>query len=367
MSEPIRNQYTPDHVSIPGETLLEVLETRGMSQAELAERTGRPKKTINEIIKGKAAITPETALQLELVLGIPASFWNSREQHYREAIARERGRQHLESDSEWLEEIPYRAMVSRRWIPETRDKAQLVQEILKFFGVASRASWEGIWKGAQAEFRHSKTFKSEPGAMAAWLRKGELAAQEVVCSPYDSARFKEILVSVRKMTCELPRNFPSVVTRKCATAGVRVVFLPELPGTRVSGATRWLGQMNPLIQLSLRYRTDDHLWFTFFHEAGHILLHGKREAFIEGDEQDQSQKELEADTFARDWLIPEKDYRSFRRLGARSCAAIGRFAYQLGIAPGIVVGRLQHDGVLPPTHCNNLKKPVDWCLDDETY
>lgn len=87
MSNAIQNQYTPDYVSPSGETLQEILEEHGMSQAELAERTGRLKKTINEIINGKAAITPETALQLERVLGIPASFWNNRERQYREALA----------------------------------------------------------------------------------------------------------------------------------------------------------------------------------------------------------------------------------------------------------------------------------------
>jgi HTH-type transcriptional regulator/antitoxin HigA len=365
MTEAIRNQYTPDYVSMPGETLQEVLELRGMSQAELAERTGRPKKTINEIIKGKAAITPETALQLELVLGIPASFWNSREQHYREALARERGREHLEAVGDWLKDIPYRAMVSRGWIPEKREKSQQIQEVLRFFGVATPASWDEVWRGAQAEFRRSKAFKSEPGATAAWLRKGELAAQRIQCPQYDAARFKEVLRSIRAMTHDLPRTFPSVVIRECSAAGVRAVFLPELPGTRVSGATRWLNQTSPLIQLSLRYRTDDHLWFTFFHEAGHILLHGKRDAFLEGDEQEQNEKELEADSFAREWLIPEKQYRAFRRLGACSCAAISRFAYQLGIAPGIVVGRLQHDDVLPPTHCNDLKRRVDWYFEGD--
>ena len=348
---------------MPGETLQEVLELRGMSQAELAERTGRPKKTINEIIKGKAAITPETALQLELVLGIPAAFWNTREQHYREALAREKGRQQLESVGDWLREVPYRAMVSRGWIPERRDKGEQIEEVLRFFGVATPESWDDVWKGAQAAFRHSKTFKSEPGAMAAWLRQGELAARRIECPEYDAARFKEVLRFIRAMTHDLPRAFPSIVIKECGKAGVRVVFLPELPGTRVSGATRWLNQTSPLIQLSVRYRTDDHLWFTFFHEAGHILLHGKRDAFIEGDEQEQNEKELEADSFAHEWLIPGKQYRAFRRLGACSSAAVSRFAFQLGIAPGIVVGRLQHDGALPRTHCNDLKRPVDWIFD----
>lgn len=82
------NQYVPDEVSPPGETLSEVLAEHGITQADLAERTGRPRKTIDEIIKGKAAITPETAIQLERVLGVPATFWNRRERQYREHLAK---------------------------------------------------------------------------------------------------------------------------------------------------------------------------------------------------------------------------------------------------------------------------------------
>jgi HTH-type transcriptional regulator/antitoxin HigA len=355
--------YTPDEVSPPGETLVEVLEMRRMSQAELADRTGRPKKTINEIIKGKAAITPETALQFELVLGIPAAFWMNREQQYREALARVKERQSLETHASWLHEIPYRAMVRMGWIEQRRDQAEQIAELLMFFGVASPAAWEGLWQGYQAAFRQSPTFSSEPGAVAAWLRKGEIEAQKIKIAEYDPNRFKNVLQEVRKLTRDLPRNLPTVISEGCGAAGVCVVFVPELPGTRAWGATRWLTQTTAIIQLSLRYKTDDHLWFTFFHEAAHILLHGKRDVFLEADELRKDAKEQEADVFAREYLIPEKDYRGFRRLGARSCAAVNRFAYQIGIAPGVVVGCLQHDGVLEHTECNNLKKPVDWIFE----
>src|SRR5437868_14289423 len=120
MNELIRNQYVPDTVSAPGETLEEILMERGMSQTELAERTGRPKKTSNEIVKGKAAITPETALQLERVLGTPASFWIAREQNYRESLARAKDAADFEKQVDWLNQIPYRAMVKLGWIPEHR-------------------------------------------------------------------------------------------------------------------------------------------------------------------------------------------------------------------------------------------------------
>jgi HTH-type transcriptional regulator / antitoxin HigA len=360
MSNVLKNQYLPDSVSPPGETLLEVLSTRGMSQAQLAERAGRPTKTINEIAKGKAAITPETALQFELVLGVPASFWNNREQQYREALARKRESESLATQLTWLDRIPHKAMVQKGWIPEADNKIQLIQHLLMFFGVASPRSWSDLWEGAQISFRQSAALKSEPGAVAAWLRKGELEALKVPAEEFDANLFKEILRRIRGMTRELPRNSASIVITECSKAGVKVVFVPELPKTCTWGATRWLSPSNALIQLSLRYKTDDHLWFTFFHEAAHILLHGKRAVIVETEDRTKDERELEADAFAQELLIPQTEYRKFRRLRSRSCAAISRFAYELGIAPGIVVGRMQHDGVLARTDCNHLKKPVGW-------
>lgn len=79
-------------VSCPGETLQDLLDEKGMGQAELCRLIGRPLKTINEIIKGKAAITPTTALQLEKALKVPAEFWVQREAAYRLYLERKRGR-----------------------------------------------------------------------------------------------------------------------------------------------------------------------------------------------------------------------------------------------------------------------------------
>jgi HTH-type transcriptional regulator / antitoxin HigA len=90
MVNSIENSYNPDYVSHPGETLVEILSEKSMSQAELARRLGRPKKTVNEIIQGKSGITSDTALQLEKVLGIPAGFWVNRQRYYDEYLAKKR-------------------------------------------------------------------------------------------------------------------------------------------------------------------------------------------------------------------------------------------------------------------------------------
>jgi len=361
MIRPTQNEYLPDVVSPPGEALLEMLEERGMSQAELAERTGRPKKTINEIIKGKATITSATALQLERVLGAPASFWNNREQYYRDSLARQAERDSLEGQVEWLNQFPIKEMVEYGWINGLEDQVDLLGEVLNFFGIAAPTQWQNIWESDVA-FRQSPAFESDPFAVSAWLRKGEIDAHQLDCAPYDVDRFTEALKVVRELTTQPPDVFHPETVRVCAEAGVAVAFVPELPKVRANGATRWLTPNKALLQVSLRYKTDDQLWFSFFHEAGHILKHGKRDIFIE-DGGDQNDKEEEAHRFAADFLIHPLEYRRFTtRTGYFSKAEIRDFAAQLGIAPGIVVGRLQHDGQLPHQNCNDLKQSFQWVI-----
>jgi HTH-type transcriptional regulator/antitoxin HigA len=358
MSKDIKNQFMPDYAVPPGETLLETIEAIGMSQAELAERTGRPKKTINEIIKGKAAITPETALQFERVLGIPAGFWNNLERNFQETLARLNEQKSLQRQINWLKKMPLNVLIKMGWVKKHSDKVQQLQAVLNFFGVASPEQWETRWMGTQVSFRTSKVFSNNPYAIASWLRMGELTARKFSCKPFDASKFKNALLSIRQLTVKPPEHFQQEVIRSCADAGVAVAFVPEIPGIRASGATWWVTPNKAVVQLSLRYKSNDQLWFSFFHEAGHILLHGKKEVFIEGD--DKNSKEDEADRFASDALIPPKKYIQFIRAGRCSKTAIQTFASELGIAPGIVVGRLQHDDKLLHSHCNDLKKKFEW-------
>jgi HTH-type transcriptional regulator/antitoxin HigA len=366
MASMLQNEYHPESVSPPGETLAETLDTLGMSQAELARRMGRPVKTINEIIQGKAAITAETALQLEQVLQIPASFWLKREQHYREFLARLAEEERLKNWVDWLKELPIREMTRRRWIPSCTSKLQQVFEVLKFFGVASPDAWHAIWDHKVIVYRKSPTLKSNFGAITVWLRQGELEAREIECAPYNADTFRHVLNQVRALTVESVSFFQEELVRLCASAGVAVVFVQELPRTGICGSTQWLTPAKALVQLSLRYKTDDQLWFTFFHEAGHILRHGKRQVFLEIDQKDRERAEEEANVFAANTLIPPTQWQQFVESGSyRSKTGIKEFAQDIGIAPGIVVGRLQHEKLLPFDHCNELKHRLEWKVEEE--
>ena len=135
-----------------------------------------------------------------------------------------------------------------------------------------------------------------------------------------------------------------------------VVFVKEIPGASVSGATHWVND-RPILQLSFKYKKDDQILFSFFHEAAHILKHGKRLYFIETGEKDGDELEQEANRFASEFLIPPQFNTELRRLRGR--VDIVAFASRLGIAPGIVVGRLQHDDLLHQGYLDYLKVTID--------
>jgi len=358
MAEKIQNQYRPDKVTPPGETLQDMLDAVGMSQAELADRIGKTPKTIVQIIKQGGPITPVTAMELEKVFSIPASFWNSREQRYRESLARTEERKRLKKEAGWLKKLPIGEMIKAGWIEKFSDTADQANEVLRFFGVATSVQWEKLWLTPDAAYRKSKAFTSGPEACSAWLRKGELEARKIECSPYNKADFFKVLKKIRSLTITSPDTFSDDTIEFCAGTGVAVVFTPAIKGVSVYGATRWLTPKKAMIQLSLRGKYEDMLWFTFFHECAHILKHGKKDVFIESDE-NNSLKENEADKFAADLLISPADWRKVKPTTRWiSKEAVINLAQRLDTSPAIIVGRLQHEGLLPHTHLNGLRRKI---------
>jgi len=363
MNTRIENEYAPLNVAPPGTTLEEALEERGMSQAELAERTGRPKKTINEIVKAQAAITPETAIQLERVLGIPASFWITRQHQYDESVARAHSEERLVGYVDWLKRFPVSQMMSLGWIPRTESRVSKVESLLRFFRIASPDEWETalIAPRLGISFRESAAFKTNPYALCAWLRQGEIQASAVKSSDFSRRDFEEVLVKVRNLVRDLPDGFDSKLASLCARAGVAVVFVPLIKGVHAWGATRWLNTGKAMILLSLRGKYEDVFWFSFYHEAGHLLLHGKKELFVEEGGRKPDNAEKEADDFAKKLLIDDSLWQAFVA-GKKSYSVgdIAQFASKAGVSQAIAVGRLQHEGRIEPSHLNRLRRKIDF-------
>jgi plasmid maintenance system antidote protein VapI len=356
------NAYRPDSVSPPGGTLEDVLDERGMSQAELAERSGLSKKTINLIIKGKAPLTQESALLFEKALGIPAGFWINREKDYREFLAREMAKSRQAAFSGWAKKFPYAALAKLGWVPASSDPAERIDRLLAYFAVAHPDGWSELYSRPQAAFRRSEKFGNKTEIISAWLRQGEIQADNIRTGPYSSEAFTVALGKIRRL-CDSgnPADFIPRMQHLCAEAGVLFLLVPEIPSLGVSGVTRWLGE-RPLIQQCLRFKTNDHFWFTFFHEARHVLQNRRRHVFIEASglpEEDVAHEE-DANRFAAESLIPAKDYAQLVGKGPGT-AEIRAFANKIGVHPGIVVGRLQRDKILAYGHpAGNLKVKFEW-------
>jgi len=295
---------------------------------------------------------------LERVTVVPARMWNNLETNYRQQLAKIADRERLEGDLDWLKTIPTKELVSRGVIQGTKDKVALLRAVLQFFGVGSSEAWNELWMQPNAAFRKSARFEADPAATATWLRLGELEAQKLKTEPYEKTRFLTVLNEIRSLTVKRPGVFEPKMVQLSASAGVAVVFVREIKKCPTSGVARWLTPAKALIQLSLRYKTEDQFWFSFFHGSGHILHDPKKSIYIDDGDAGHEARDARANRFAADFLIPPDHTPTLPTLTTRT--AIVRFAKSIGISPGIVVGRLQKEEILPwATHLNNLKRRLE--------
>ncbi|MFO8069563.1 MAG: ImmA/IrrE family metallo-endopeptidase [Alkalibacterium sp.] len=349
-------------LSPPGDTIQEHIEFIGMSQAELAERMGRPKEKLNDIIKGREPISTATAFQLEKVLGIPAGFWMNREKTYRKELYELQQQEELEKKKDWLGAFPVNDMRKYGWLPDTKEKHVLVDSLLKFFCVASAHEWERVYidEEVSVAFRVSLAHTQNPHAISAWLRNGEIQSKEIEIAVFDKKKFKDALSDIKELAFSMPEDYTLQLQNICAKCGVAVVFTQNLPKAPISGATRWFHN-KPIIQLSGRYRTNDHFWFTFFHEAAHIILHGKKDIFlenVEGTEIDRV-KEEEANEFAAKILLKENELQEIIDAAPLTEEMIYDFAKKFRTPAGVIIGRLQHLKLIPFSIGNRFRQKID--------
>ena len=355
--------YRPAAVSPPGDTLAELIEERGIAQAELARRMGRPINAINEMVLGSKEITEDTALELERVLGTPAHFWLARESRYREYLARQRDADRAESRLDWLNTLPLKQLQDAGILPRGRltpaFKSALIEPVLKFFGVASPEGWAVQYGRVQVAFRRANPAKqTDNAAITAWLRVGELAAHRKELPAYSAALLQGNIQAMRALTTSPAADIGNGLVNLCASAGVVLAFVPPFKGTHVTGAARWQGE-RPLIQMSLLGKWNDVFWFSFFHEIAHILKHPKRAVFLDDASSAatiQSKEETEANQFSAEVLIPPVQQRLLNQLEL-NITSVQKFARSIDIHPGIVVGSLEHHKRIP--HGSVLTKLKD--------
>lgn len=357
------NQYHPQTVSHPGETLDEKLKEMGMGVKEFAVRTAKPEKTIIAVIKGESSLTPDMAVAFENVTRIPARFWMNLQREYDECEARNRKNARLESYSAWTSAFPYSSMVKLGWIPAYRSKNERTEALLSFFGVSSPDAWDNYYcrQRLKVAFRISLATTKEPYAVSAWLRKGELQSAMLQAPvDFDEKLLREKLPEMKNLMVRHPDNVAVELQNLCLSCGVRLVYTPCLPKAPVNGSARWINGI-PCIQLSGRHKRYDIFWFSFFHEIAHILLHGRKDVFLENIEYGdfQKEKEKEADEFASRWLLSPAQEEEIIAGGDFTGTAIREYAEKFGTHPSVIVGRLQHRHIIEFWQDKSLLENVD--------
>lgn len=358
------NSFTPDWVSPPGDSIRDFLAERQMSLREFARRLDTTTDDAKDLLSGRSPITTHIAQKLTSIFGGSEAFWIRREKRYRDDFLRLKC--HLEEDGEavwqWLSDLPLDDMVTFGWLTHRDQSLHTAVECLQFFGVQSLEAWKLKYTQVKRTiaFRTSQSFESAPPALAAWIRRGEIEASAVRVGSWNRDLFSDRLVEMRSLSRIKDRHrFVPHLREICADCGVAMAVVRAPTGCRASGATLFMAPSRPLLLLSLRYLSDDHFWFTFFHEAGHLLLHSHRRVFLEGESFVSSEEEEEANQFAENTLIPSEHKQRMRSLRA-DAREIMRFAKDIDVSPGIVVGQLQHFDVLKRNQMNHLKQWFSW-------
>jgi len=357
-----KNEYFPQSVPHPGLDLTEKLGELGMGPKEFAVRTNKPEKTITAILKGESSITPDMAVQFENVLKIPAHFWLNRQRSYDEYIARIKRDKVIDEAITWSSNFPLNDMVKKGWLPKSKSPKEKAASLLSYFSFSNHLAWQDFYIQCQLklEFRISLAHTKDPYSISAWLRNGEIQSANLSSTPYSEKIFKASLPTLKKIMAEHPADYFKKLKEVCLNAGVKVVYTPCLPGSPISGATRWIND-SPLIQLSGRFKRNDSFWFTFFHEAGHILLHGKKDIFLEDvkykDYDDD--KEKEANNFAIRWTLTIEEELEISKTYPLTVASVIAFANKFGTHPAIIIGRFQHRKRILQSVGRDLIKPIN--------
>lgn len=349
-------------ISPPGDTLIETIEFRGMSQKELASRMGRPDKTINEIIKGKAAITPETALQLQRVLGVPAEFWMERERNYRLELAAIQDSENLLNEEEWAKNFPVREMIRLNWIDKHEDTVSLIDNMLSYFSVANTSSFHNFYENDlySTAIKFASKDRQDTHALSAWLRKGDLQATEFRAANFRKSEFLDALQVIKNFMEEDDVNMIiGKILEHARDCGVKIVFTDQLSDVNVIGSARWLND-HPLIQMRCRYDSVNQFWKTFYHEAGHIVLHGRKELFVDDAEfpKYMQPKEKEANDFYRKKIIGSVACDLIDHMEDVNHSAIVSCAEELKLHPSFVAHRLKFKKKISEKTVRSFDKPV---------
>jgi Zn-dependent peptidase ImmA (M78 family)/plasmid maintenance system antidote protein VapI len=349
-----------DWFSKPGDTIKSLMQRREIPAVEIAAALPGGMQKLRDLLEGRASIDASTARALQSSLGGSVSFWLKRQKNYEAALDRAVSKAVQQEADQWLNEIP--TPVASKANPVSKgSREDRLRHKLVYYNVANLRTWDARYGSIPSEthFRTSPSFQSNRAAVLAWLRRGEIEADLIVTKPWSSVRLKQLLPDIRALSkIGRPDRFLPRLREILSDAGVALVVVPTPRGCHASGAARLVSPDKAMVMVSFRHRSDDQFWFTMFHELGHVLLH-QGHAFVDEDETPESPAEREANDFAMMCIVPPARRPELLKLGADKDSIV-RFAVSVGVNPGLIVGQMQHEGIIDHGRMERLKRRWTW-------
>lgn len=349
----------------PGYYVKDYIEDQGITQEELAKRLQTTPKYVSDLVNGRINLTDEMVLKLSIVFGTSTAMWLNLNQKYIEKKIEIEKRIQLNEECQLVKQLDYKFWVDLGLVKATRDATEKVMELQRYFRVSSLNVLSQ--RDFLVQYRTSVSEVTDTNVINAnaWVQTAINIGSLIDVEPYDKKKLSVSISEIRSMTVQHPKQFYPRLKELLASCGVALVLLPNLKNCGVNGAVKWLGKDKVILALNDRRKYADTFWFALFHELGHVLqqrikvllVSEKNKAGLETDELVQK-LEAEADAFSKNTLIPKDNYFEFVECNTRGFTAesIRTFAKDIGILPGIVVGRLQQDQYLTyKTNLNSLK------------
>lgn len=344
----------------PGYYIAEIIEDMGISQSEFAIRMGTTAKTLSQLINGQANISNDLAKKLSTMMGTSVEIWQNLQSTYDKKLIEIQQAKDFDAQADLAKEIDYKYFVDVIGLPTTRNINEKVANLCKFFKVADLRIM--LQQDFLVNFRASGACNREKNIInsRAWIQTAMNISQNIETKPYNAEKLKEYLQELRGMTVKKPAEFLPRMREIFATCGIAFVLLPHLKNSGVNGAVKWVTEDRVVLAMNNRGLDADKFWFSLFHEIKHILQQKIKTVFVNSTVEKMidinNKLEMEADKFATDFLISPADYKRLAPSKYISDDEIVKFAKTIGIHPGIVAGRLQHEGIIAQSRCSKLKE-----------